>query len=250
MVETAVEQKRAERPSNLLASSPRERETERTAHLCVAENDKSSQPCPTPTIDRPSKSAAATTRLAPSVGSVAVDLTTTNSQKPTTDELETSRGTRLKYCPQAAIDAALARLANLANAASSGDRKALDLLRETLATSHAWRLIADLQRAIEAEMAEKLAPQDILHRELFFKRSSELRAHLAGDKSSLMVKLAASRVVACWIFAQFLELRLHESGEVLTTANVKLMEQAERRIETAMRTLSHAKKLELQLSSA
>lgn len=201
--------------------------------------------CPSPTVDPTEQLPAKASSTTSSSKNSSASRRPTAAAKGTRHEPGTASGSRAKYCPQAAIDSALGRLIELADAASNGDLKALDQLRQALGTSVAWRLIADLQREIEIKMADEFDPEDTLRREMFVKRSSDLRFYLCSDCNSPMVKIAASRVVACWVFAQFLELRLHESGELLS--NLKALEQAERRIESAMRTLANAKKLEFHL---
>src|SRR5207253_10655553 len=103
----------------------------------------------------------------------------------------------------------------------------------------------DLQRMVEIKLIGLVAGNDPLRGEAFRKKSSELRDHLEdGQQYSLAVKLSASRVVACWLFAQFLDLRALESPH----ENWCLRQlQGERRYQSAMRTFCLARQADVQL---
>jgi hypothetical protein len=155
------------------------------------------------------------------------------------------RQSRTRYVEQTKLDAEVARLQQLSAAAIGGDTVALDQLRVELdRCPHIWRRLADLQHSIECKMADRVAEKDLLKLEAIRKRSSELRHELTKGTDSLIVKMAASRFVACWIFAQFVELRVL-SFEPLPTC-IKTLLQAERRVATAMRSLVLAKTAEIQ----
>jgi hypothetical protein len=156
-------------------------------------------------------------------------------------------GTSVKYVAQAELDAELATLQQLSNAALAGDTEALDKLRAALGRCrHTWRRVGDLQLLVEHKLVELVAKRDPLRLESFRKRWSELRHELLdGDQASLATKMAASRVVTCWLFTQLLELRILESPAELR--NIKSLEQAERRFGVAMRTFERARLSDLQL---
>jgi hypothetical protein len=145
------------------------------------------------------------------------------------------------YLKQSSIDAQLKRLRELSQAAASGETAALDELRNELdRCPHVWRRIADLQYMIECKMADQIAEKDLLKLESLRKRLSELRYELTKESDSLLVKLAVSRYLACWIFSQFVELKLLSSD--MPDQWAKLLVQAEQRTATAMRALLLAKK--------
>jgi len=158
-----------------------------------------------------------------------------------------SRRSKIKYVPQDKLDVELAKLEELSQAALAGDTVALDQLRAELDNCpHVWRRLADLQQLVEHKLIELVAGIDPLRIEAFRKRCSELRHELLeGDASSLLVKMAASRVVMCWMFCQFLELRALEDRQDLRC--VKQLEQSERRYQVAMRTFQMARHADLQL---
>ena len=155
----------------------------------------------------------------------------------------------IKYVPQDELDAELAKLEDLSRAAQGGDTAALDKLRIALDNCpHLWRRLADLQQLVELKLIALIADEDPLRSESYRKRISELRHDLSDENSSLATKMAASRLVATWTFGQFLELRSLDSLEERHV--VKQLEQAERRIQIAMRTYAMAKRLDSQLQQA
>ena len=152
---------------------------------------------------------------------------------------------RAKYVPEATLRAELAQLEALSNSALAGDLTAIDKIRIALDRSpHVWRHIADLQVAVEIKMIRLFAGDSPLKQEAFRKRCSELRRQLVDDGDSLLIKMAISRVVCCWIFAQYLELRLLSSADQHDAA--KQLLHAERRLATAIRTLALARQSERQ----
>jgi hypothetical protein len=160
-----------------------------------------------------------------------------------------SAAARIKYVPQGELDAELAKLETLSHAAMTGDTAALDRLREQLdSCPHLWRRVADLQLLIEIKMIEQIAGKDPLRAEAFRKRNSEIRHELNGAGGSISTKLAASRLLACWQVAQYVELRFLESPMERDWG--KRLEQSQRRYESAMRTYVMAKRLDLQLQQA
>ena len=155
---------------------------------------------------------------------------------------------KIKYVPQSELDGQLAELEKLSRAARAGDDKALDELRHALndAYPHVWRRVADLQIPVEQKLVNLVAGQDPLRIEAFRKRCSELRYDLLERQpSSSATKMAASRVVTCWMFTQALELRVLESSN--NRWPMKELELAERRYQSAMRTYGQARQLDLQL---
>jgi hypothetical protein len=154
----------------------------------------------------------------------------------------------VKYVAQAELDREQVKLEKLSQAALAGDSSALDKLRVALdSCPHIWRRLADLQLLVEHKLIALVAGKDPLLGEAFRKRCSELRHLLLdGEPCSLATKMAASRVVATFMFAQLLELRALQSPVELRC--VKQLEQAERRHQVAMRTFLMTRRSELQLS--
>ncbi len=154
---------------------------------------------------------------------------------------------RIKYVPQAKLDAEQAKLEKLSQAALAGDTEAVDQLRVELDNRpHVWQRLADLQRRIELKMIELIAGNDPLQAQAFRRRCSEFRRQiLDGEPASLATKMAAARAVSCWMFCQLLELRALESPAELR--NVRALEQAERRFQVAMRTFHMSRLADLQL---
>jgi hypothetical protein len=154
---------------------------------------------------------------------------------------------KVQYASQAELDAEQAKLERLSKAALAGDTTAIDKLRAALENCpHIWRRLGDLQYQVELKLIEFVAGNDPLRGEAFRKRCAELRHHLLeGESGSLATKMAASRVVACWMFTQFLELRSFESPHDLQC--IKQFERAERRLQVAMRTFNNARKADLYL---
>jgi hypothetical protein len=171
----------------------------------------------------------------------------TTHREPATRCASSSPG--VCYVPQSVLDQGLQRLESLSRAAEKGDLAALDELRNQLdSCRYIWQPLVDLQRMIELRLIGLIAGTDPLRAEAFRKRNSELRSDLNGEGGSMLVQLAASRVVAAWMFAQVLEwLVLNSLDEPRV---VKKLADAERRLQTAIRTLATVKKLEMQLQQA
>ena len=156
---------------------------------------------------------------------------------------------RVQYVAQADLDAEVAKLQDLSDKAKAGDTKALDQLRHELdKCSHIWRRLADLQVLVEEQMAAAITSEDLLMLESFRKRASELRQQLLAGSCDLLVQMAVSRAVSCWLFTQFLELRVLQDKHPKDGA--KQLAQAERRFQSAVRTLALARKLEKHLATA
>lgn len=174
---------------------------------------------------------------------------TTAGTKPAKSKVSkrVTRPPKFNYVPQAKLDAELTRLEVLSRAVSNGDSMALDTLRcELDHLPHIWRRLADLQILIEERLMELVAGKDPLRAESFRKRCSELRFELhERQPCSLATEMAASRVVATYMFVQMLELRALERPEELT--NIKQLEQAERRYQAAMRMFLLARRSDSQL---
>jgi hypothetical protein len=154
----------------------------------------------------------------------------------------------VNYVSQAELNAEQEKLEGLSRDALAGDTAAIDRLRAALDhCPHIWRRLADLQYIVECKLIQLVAGNDTLRAECFRKRCSELRYELLERKPcSLATEIAASRVVATFMFAQLLELRSLQAPEELRC--IKQLEQAERRFHVAMRTFLMAKRSELQLS--
>ena len=146
------------------------------------------------------------------------------------------RKASVKYLSQAVLNRELAYLESLSAAALAGDTTALDQLRSQLDHSaHIWRRLVDLEDLVERKMVELFAGVDPLRCEAFRKRAAEIRvALLEGESGSFATKMAASRVVICWLFAQLLDLRALQAPQA--TTSLKMQEQAERRLQVAFKT--------------
>jgi hypothetical protein len=155
----------------------------------------------------------------------------------------------VRYVRQSVLDQGLQRLESLSCGAEKGDSAALDTLRSEMDTCpHIWNPLVDLQRMIELKLTAMFAGTDPLRVEAFRKRNSEIRHELNGAGGSISTKMAASRLLACWQVAQFVELRFLESP--MEGNGVKRLEQSQRRYESAMRTFVMSKRLDAQLQLA
>lgn len=153
-----------------------------------------------------------------------------------------------RYVPQAELDAEFAALEKLSKAVVSGDPTAIDKLRAKLDNCpHIWWRLADLQKMVEEAMAEQLAAEDPLLLESFRKRASELRDQLQGGTQSPLVMMLVSQFVACWVFVQFVELRVLRSKDMREAA--KSLLPAQRRLESATRSLALATRMEFLTTS-
>lgn len=143
------------------------------------------------------------------------------------------------YLPQSELEAEQAELERLSKAALAGDREALDQLRTAMdRCPHVWQRLIDLQRLVELRMADEVAGKDPLRREAFLRRASDIRVALAGPHDTIATQMAISRLVACWLFAQLLEVQaMKMPAEARIGRNVtKQLHQAELKFVAAMRT--------------
>ena len=165
---------------------------------------------------------------------------------PNAAERAQTDGPRVKYVSEAALRAEQKKLEKLSTAALAGDTTALDKLRAELDhCPHIWQRLGDLQIIIERKLVGLVAGTDPLKAEAFRKRSSQLRHDLLdGEPCSLATEMAASRLVATFMFVQMLELRALESPAELRC--IKQLVQAERRCQVAMRTFLMARHWEHQ----
>jgi hypothetical protein len=208
-----------------------------------------------PTAKHPQKDRTATAAAVTKAHSSTTAASQTKGKPATAQAAEKSKpaaevdvkGSKIKYLPQAQRNAQLAKLRKLSDAALSGDNAALDALRSALdGCPYLVNRLSDLQIEIERKFIKLLAGKDPLRIEAFRKRSSEFRHQLLdGEPASFATKMAASRVVASWTFAQLVELRILTSPDELS--NLKTLEQAERRFAVAMRTFNMTRQMDLQL---
>ena len=95
----------------------------------------------------------------------------------------------------------------MSRAAPAGDSSARPTPYGADDCPHVWRRLADLQILVEQQLIALVAGKDRLRTEAFRKRCSELRCDLLErEPCSLATQMSASRVVATFMFVQFLEL--------------------------------------------
>lgn len=153
---------------------------------------------------------------------------------------------RVRYQPQVEQDQELAALHALAQAAKQGDRSALDQLRAALDDlPHVWQQLADLGRIVEGLLVDLVAGDDLLAREMFFKRCSAIRSEMSRPGESLLSQMCSSRVVISWLFCQAADLLLLKRPDDPDAG--KRVEQMERRYQAAVKTYALLRQHEAQL---
>jgi hypothetical protein len=148
-------------------------------------------------------------------------------------------------CDQPAQEALLliteAEFQQLVQDANSGNAESLAALRKCLDLNPMiWQRLGDLALHAELTLIKLVAGGDQLAIEALTRKTHELKAELAGPNPSPLERLAAERVIACWLQLQFVD------SSVLTTDATALaqskcllqrQELASRRYQSAMKSL-------------
>ena len=129
----------------------------------------------------------------------------------------------------------------IVKSANGGDENALSQLR-TLLDSHPqlWTAVGDLTQHAILAMIRAIANGSALVSESLQRKANELRCDLLGDRPSALEKLAAERVLVCWLESQFLEAKFaSDSGQNLATARYVALakSRAQQRFDSSMKSL-------------
>ena len=140
----------------------------------------------------------------------------------------------------------LSRLQRLVAAANAGDGDSLTKLREMLDTHpQVWQTVGDLGAHAEFAMINLASQGDQLMLESMARHVAQLKANLVGPNPTPLERLTVQRVVACWLAAQFADraCATADGGEIQTNAWARRQQMAEKRYQTAVKTLSLVQKM-------
>ena len=130
-------------------------------------------------------------------------------------------------------------LHKLSKRAAVGDPAAIAGIQDILNdNSELWHYFGDVERATEAMLIEFLSgPPEV--KESVRRTTRELKSSLLTPDSSPLESLAVGRVVACWLFVNFVDrwsgYAIKESGR--TSGVGKVLESSEKRLQTAIKSL-------------
>ena len=127
--------------------------------------------------------------------------------------------------------------------ANAGDQTALAEMRGILDDNpQIWRRMGDLATYARESMLQLVSGGDELIRESVRRTADELLGTLAKDNASPIERLAAERVVACWMESEYVA-ALHAIPQGATIKQQKyhlsLKSSAQRRYDQALRSLAN-----------
>jgi len=145
------------------------------------------------------------------------------------------------------LDVAQEDFEELVQLANSGDEDALVQLRETLDKHPTiWEHMGDMAKHAQIAMVNLIANGNKVMAESLGRTTAKMKEELLRPSPSKLEELAAERVVACWLEMEYLNTTYPiAEGETLGQANFVLRqkESAERRFNTAVKSLSTLRKL-------
>ena len=140
----------------------------------------------------------------------------------------------------------LSRLRGLVAEANKGDSGALSELKEMLDTRpEIWQTIGNLASHAELAMINLVSGGDQLLAESLRRHIAQLNITLVGPNPNLLEQLTVQRVVASWLYAQFVDqsCATADSGTNPSNAWARRQQMAEKRYQTALKSLSLVQKM-------
>ncbi len=137
--------------------------------------------------------------------------------------------------------------AQIVRNANDGDQEALAEMRALLDDNpEIWRHMGDLSRYAQESILSQIAGPDQLIKESLRRTAKELMGELTTESCSPIERLAAERIVGCWMECHYVDM-LHPlpQGATLTQQkfHLNLKTSAQKRYEQSMRSLVVLKKL-------
>ena len=130
--------------------------------------------------------------------------------------------------------------------ANKGDPQALQGLQSLLDENpHIWQQLGNLGAQVEAVLIAKFAQCNVAFAESLKRKCQEMRTELLGDEPTPLEKTSVDRVIYCWLEVHLLDTQYKILPENITFARRvdQLKNSAQRRYETALRSLQLVKKL-------
>lgn len=130
------------------------------------------------------------------------------------------------------------RLQELSQRVKAGDDSAMAEIRQILDGNHAlWRELGDIQTTTEATLIE-FVEGTAASKESVRRSVAAMKQSLLGAKPTPLEKMAVGRVVACWLFANFVDRwcgwSIKQGGRASDLA--KLLEASEKRHAIALKS--------------
>ena len=131
--------------------------------------------------------------------------------------------------------------------ANAGDANALAELRQLLDDNpEIWKSLGDLPRYARESMLVAIAGKDESVKESLRRSAEELLGQLTTESSSAIERLAADRVISCWLECYFVDL-LHPLPQGSTVKqkrfHLQLKTSAQKRYDASLKSLATLKKL-------
>jgi hypothetical protein len=131
------------------------------------------------------------------------------------------------------------KLRELSKRVQTGDDAAMAEIRHILdGNEELWRWLGDVERSTEAMLIE-VAGGSAEVKECIRRSVADLRVSLLSKQPTPLERMAVGRVVACWLFANFVDRwcgwSVKQAGRASDLA--KLLEAAEKRYGTALKSL-------------
>jgi hypothetical protein len=141
--------------------------------------------------------------------------------------------------PTAAEPCPFEQLQLLSKRVGTGDDSAIAEIQRILNSNDAlWRHLGDVERSTEAWLIE-VADGPAASKESVRRSVAAMKQSLLGAQSTPLKKMAVGRVVACWLFAHFVDrfcsLSIKQGGRASDLA--KLLEASEKRYQISLRSL-------------
>jgi hypothetical protein len=171
---------------------------------------------------------------------------TPSSARPAAERLPTARPA-IDWS-QTKLDAlTISKLEMLITSAEAGDPAALAAFEQFLANdgSAAWREIGDLADVAEKALISKLFGGQKGPALSARRRFQQLRQQLTADHATPLEKLAIDRVILASTFACAVDCLVAAEGAAGLTSEkrIKAQQQAEKRVQTALRSLQTAREI-------
>ena len=134
--------------------------------------------------------------------------------------------------------------------ANEGEGAALVELRE-LCEGHPelWAGLGNLAAQAQAMLIGTIAGPNEVVAEAVSREVAALRQELAGNEATPLERLLVARIVACWLHLHYAEARYAQNLGKLTMSqgeyHQRIIERAQRRYLTAIRTLAQVRRLQL-----
>jgi hypothetical protein len=137
--------------------------------------------------------------------------------------------------------------------ANDGDPAALKMLRRYMDDHpEIWKQVGDLAKLAQEAFIAKASEGDQLVAESIRRKGEEMKRDLLGPRPTTAQKLAAERVVACWLESSHLDRLYPEPSGTIKQASftLRLRESAQKRLDRALKSLATLQKLQGEGGSA